>query len=126
MQHSHNILCIDGQNPAIFRRAPLVTFSLSLPSYTNHSVPTVYTVFTLIKRKIQFTQGNSKNLIAVILNNAHRIFRRVRCRNFTHACISYGNVYPISARNSLFRNFYDSNTAQARFVFIFFACVLFE
>ena len=77
------------------------------------------TVFMLKKHKIQFTQGNSK--IVVILNNAHQIFRRARCRNFTRACISYGNTYPISARKFAinFGNLNDSNTAQARLVFIF-------
>ena len=76
----------------------------------------------LIERKIQFTQGNSK--IAIILNNTHRIFWQAHGRNFTRACISYGNAYPINARNSIFRNFYDSNATQVRFVIIFLACVL--
>ena len=83
------------------------------------------TVFVLIECKIQFTQGNSK--IAVVLNNAHRIFRQAHGRNFTHACMSYGNAYPINARHSIFRNFYDSNATQARFVANYFlACVLLE
>ena len=81
-----------------------------------HCPCTIITVFTLIKRKIQFMQENSK--IAVILNNAHRIFSH---RNFTRACMSYGNAYPISARNSLFRKFYDSNKRDS--YLFFFACV---
>ena len=73
------------------------------------------TVFVLIERKIQFTQGNSK--IAVVLNDAHRIFAQAHGRNFTRACISYGNAYPINARNSIFRNFYDSNSAICNYFF---------
>ena len=64
--------------------------------------------FMLIKRKIQFTQGNSK--ITIILNNAHHIFWCVRCWNFPRTCISYGNAYLMQRKR-------DSH---------FFACVLLE
>ena len=106
------------QMPSAIARMPCLRVLLS-SSETEAS-----TVFMLIERKIQFTQGNSK--IDVVLNNAHRIFRHARGRNFTRACISYGNAYPINARNSIFRNFYDSNATQAPFVIIFLACVLLE
>ena len=57
-------------------------------------------MFTLIKRKIQFTQGNSK--IAVILINADRIFRRAQCRNFTHT-----RAFPMEMRIQLALDFYE-------------------
>ena len=76
---------------------------------------TINTAFTLIKCKILRTQGYSK--IAVVLSNAHRIFRHMCGRIFTRSCISYRNAYPINARSSIFRNIYDSNATQglARF-----------
>ena len=41
-----------------------------------------FTVLVLIKRKIQFSQGNSK--IAVVISITHQIFRRAKAKYYAH------------------------------------------
>ena len=79
--------------------------------------PVMNCVYCVFANKTQDPIYARKFEISVILNNAHRIFSGW---NFTHVCISYGNAYPINARNSIFM------TTQARFIFFFLACVLLE
>ena len=91
----HKILCSSGGYSMI---SLIVSFLI-----TNINNKIKESVLVLIERKIQFTQGNSK--IAVVLSDAHRIFKHAHSRNYTHACISYRNAYPINTRSSIFRNF---------------------